>query len=306
MTGVSEGEQRDYQEFAKALLQRFLRPTPPILWHYTTGEALIAIVRSGALWATQVACLNDSSELLYGMRLARDAMAECAARNSDVAHMMGLGAAILADEKAIASEWFVSCLTERRDDLSQWRAYGGGEGGYAIGFEAASLLGAGAPDRSFLGPVSYDHAANMKLTRDIAAGMVRHFRAGLANDERRVPARWVQDFLASWDAAMTPLAPMLKDPAFSSEMEWRIIRRITTADAACMKYRQKPSMMVRHLPLRFPSLGGLETLPIVEIMVGPCRHIQTSVASVSALLRSHRYPPDKTRVTMSRTPFQSG
>src|ERR1700730_4233817 len=39
-------------------------PTSP-LYHYTAGNGLIEIIKSGELWSTQVACLNDSSELLY-------------------------------------------------------------------------------------------------------------------------------------------------------------------------------------------------------------------------------------------------
>jgi hypothetical protein len=43
-------------------------PSGP-LYHYTTGNGLIEIIKSGELWATQVACLNDSSELLYPIEL---------------------------------------------------------------------------------------------------------------------------------------------------------------------------------------------------------------------------------------------
>ena len=32
--------------------------------------------------------------------------------------------------------WFVACFTEDGDDLSQWRGYGGGEGGYLIEFDS--------------------------------------------------------------------------------------------------------------------------------------------------------------------------
>jgi len=45
-------------------------PTCP-LYHYTTGNGLIDIIKSGELWCTQVACLNDSSEILYPINLLR-------------------------------------------------------------------------------------------------------------------------------------------------------------------------------------------------------------------------------------------
>jgi hypothetical protein len=38
-----------------------------IVWHYTTGESLIEIIRTGSLFATQVACLNDTTELRYAV-----------------------------------------------------------------------------------------------------------------------------------------------------------------------------------------------------------------------------------------------
>src|SRR5580698_5838177 len=46
-------------------------PTSP-LYHYTAGNGLIEIIKSGELWSTQVACLNDSSELLYPIKLLHD------------------------------------------------------------------------------------------------------------------------------------------------------------------------------------------------------------------------------------------
>jgi|SRR5271165_4987554 len=50
-------------------------PSGP-LYHYTTGNSLIEIIKSGELWATQVACLNDSSELLYPIGLLRAKVCE--------------------------------------------------------------------------------------------------------------------------------------------------------------------------------------------------------------------------------------
>lgn len=53
--------------------------------------------------------------------------------------------AALSDEPESPSHapsmYFVTCFSEEEDDLSQWRAYCGGENGYAIGFRAAGLFG---------------------------------------------------------------------------------------------------------------------------------------------------------------------
>jgi len=45
-----------------------------ILWHYTTGSSLLAIIESSSLFATQVSCLNDSTEIRYASKLLQGAL----------------------------------------------------------------------------------------------------------------------------------------------------------------------------------------------------------------------------------------
>ncbi len=44
------------------------------LWHYTTGAGLQGILESGTIYATQVACLNDSTEIRYASSLFKKAL----------------------------------------------------------------------------------------------------------------------------------------------------------------------------------------------------------------------------------------
>jgi hypothetical protein len=54
------------------------------LWHYTNGAGLLGIIESGTLHATQVACLNDSSEIRYASKLLLDALSAIGSRcNAD-------------------------------------------------------------------------------------------------------------------------------------------------------------------------------------------------------------------------------
>ena len=68
----------------------------------------------------------------------------------------------MADEKLeevefFASGRFVGCFSEVEDDLGQWRGYGGGECGYAIGFQAHAFFEAllARPD-ALLVPMNYE------------------------------------------------------------------------------------------------------------------------------------------------------
>jgi hypothetical protein len=132
-------------------------PTPSgPLYHYTTGNGLIEIIKSGELWATQVACLNDSSELLYPIELLRAKV--CKASKSPIS--LEVGFLLKQIEEGLSAQTidtegrFLSCFSEDGDDLSQWRAYGGGEGGYAIEFDSLHLR-QNQPPTTILGKVEY-------------------------------------------------------------------------------------------------------------------------------------------------------
>jgi hypothetical protein len=45
--------------------------SPEMLFHYTTPDGLIGIVRDNCLWASSVFYLNDAQELIGGIEIAR-------------------------------------------------------------------------------------------------------------------------------------------------------------------------------------------------------------------------------------------
>lgn len=86
-----------------------------LVWHYTSGNALLNIVASGKLYATQVSCLNDSTEVRYGETLLRDAFADLHAQGSwegDEAQLLDQIIKANAEETARPdhrpSDWFVT------------------------------------------------------------------------------------------------------------------------------------------------------------------------------------------------------
>jgi hypothetical protein len=210
-----------------------------------------------------------------------------------------------ADGAVETNEWFVACFSSERDDLSQWRAYGGGESGYSIGFASTELIKRGLLDHRLLVPVNYDRATHLLLVKAVTAATVQFFLDGLSAGRER--GAWAQAFLMEWVNNITYLAPILKDPAFHAEKEWRLILRLRPEDIENMKYRQKPAMMSRHLPLAFPPPGqpASKLLPISEIMVGPSRHKEISRVTVANMLRTHAYPDDQRTVSVSSIPFQT-
>jgi hypothetical protein len=276
----SDADRSRYDTFLGQHFRGFLRAPPKLLWHYTSGSSLVAIVESGTLWATQVACMNDHMEFEYAVGLLREAFQEKRATtppSSDETCLYDRVAAGLAHGYGATSEWFVACLSEAPDDLSQWRAYGGGEGGCAIGFDGPSIAKCGLSDQCFLVPVSYDRGVHTALCRAVADATVQFFNEGLAT-YGAAAGEWADAFLAVWREMVIYLAPILKHDGFAAEREWRIVRRLRETDRAKMKYRQKQTMLSRHLPLAFPPPGkpGSKLLPINKVCVGPSRHKEVS------------------------------
>ena len=200
-------------------------PGHETLWHYTGGEALINIVESGALYATQVSCLNDTTETRYSTLVLKEAFANLRQKNANDSEthefLDKLVGAPLGEVSTAPSYWFVACFSKNGDDLSQWRAYSGGENGYAIGFRADGLFGQGIVAR-----VNYDRSQHKAIADEIAKATVRFFREGI--EKKRAPSteEWTGEFSHVWFECLDDLSPMVKDEAFSGEQEYRVIHKL--------------------------------------------------------------------------------
>lgn len=119
------------------------------------------------------------------------------------------------------------------------------------------------------------------------------------------PEEWGSAFLQAWDAAITQIAPMAKEPGFSGEREYRIIRQLQIGELHKIRLAQKTTMMSRHLPIRFPKNNETlnPKLPIAKIIVGPSRHRAITRISVDVLLRQLGY--SEGLVSSSQRPFQA-
>jgi hypothetical protein len=304
---VTDDEKADYLGFVQGEAAKFDRDLPDVLWHYTGGSSLISIIESCSLWMTQIACLNDYSEMRYAIDLLRRAFQDQRRGTTptlDEAYLYDRVETALAVDVAPRSEWFLFCLSELRDDLSQWRAYGGGEGGYSLGLRANHLVWGALPSGYVLAPVNYDRAAHAALMHSVVTATRQFFLAGIASGTKGTRDQWADAFLPAWADALAWLIPVIKHDAFAAEKEWRIVHRLQDSEVGRMKYVQRRLMMSRHLPIEFPPIGtGKALLPVAEIVVGPSRYMPISRVSVGDLLRTHGYTTRN--VTESLIPFQT-
>ncbi len=143
MTGyVRDEDLQEYRKFGQHHLSTFSRALPAEIWHYTNAAGLVGILQSGKLFATQVSYLNDSLEQRYFGDLVLIGIKQRMVTNTDpeIAILLKVAHDALLNRDFSAARHFVTCFSEVGDDLGQWRGYGGGECGYAIGFQPDGVL----------------------------------------------------------------------------------------------------------------------------------------------------------------------
>ena len=143
------------------------------------------------------------------------------------------------------------------------------------------------------------------LAAKAAQATLKFFREGLAARAGQDTSQWLSEFRQGWFQVLGKLAPMVKDPAFKAENEYRIVHTYVQGELSQLRFRQKQSLMSMHLPLFFPPSTDVKSslLPIFEVMVGPSRHKEVSRLSAQVLLQQNGYYSQK--VTMSDIPFQT-
>ena len=141
---------------------------PSVLWYYTNGTTLAKMLKSGEIWSTQVSCLNDSQEIRHGLDLMRDVLKHLPTGGDRHDAFKAFLMDRLTKLPRSYMNCFVLCLSEKKNDLSQWRGYSGGENGVSVGLDSDALLSKIATSRMpRLVKVEYDEMENRRKARQL-------------------------------------------------------------------------------------------------------------------------------------------
>ena len=288
------------------------RTTAPV-WHYTDVAGLLGIVRSRSIWASAPQVLNDSSEVLYGVNLVRDAWAE---QKSNSVHGKFVTDFI---DQMIGELWveyvqkrvFIASTSREPDLLSQWRNYANSDG-YAICLDTSGRWGR-RPEmvngqlelRTTVLHGWYDVMYDEPTQKQAAAQLAETL-------PRLIPSQAVEeDSVAAYAEAMamgflliSALPLSMKHPAFADEREARFIGGSADAGVA---YRAANGRIVPYAPIGVFAINDQghvleqeQPFPIVKILCGPgCRDGTPSI--VRRFLESEGF--DGVEVSASVLPF---
>ena len=279
------------------------------LYHYTTQDGLLGIIKNKDLWATHTQYLNDVREYRHAIDVV---IAEIAKRLADA---IGDSRRILADMaegvKGIESMNVCVCsFSEDRDSLSQWRAYGGSTSGYAIGFNPIHLAEMVRRQEFYLAPCLYKPKEQADVMEALVDLVFDQNMERLHDGETLIsenPEEWlnakklIMPRGGSLGAYLHRFAPILKDKSFSEEKEWRIISRPLMCTHERFGFRCGSSTVVPYY--RVPIAEADQPLKLDEVVIGPTPHIEASRSAVRSFLVSQWL--EKVPVEVSAVPYRN-
>ena len=222
------------------------------------------------MWATAAHYLNDSSECSHGLELVAEVLREESKKATGEREAAQLSAIAEAALSPFLSMCVVS-LSSQGDLLSQWRAYAGNSGGFALGLNSENLRKAADTQGFYLVECLYTPAAQ----QEAANQLMREFREAMAASPEWGPAEQ-----GGCVAAVMRLAMMLKDESFKEEHEWRLISRPKMVTQ--LEFREGASMLV---PFFKFLLDEPKDAYLDSVRIGPTPHRDLSVYAVQMLLR---------------------
>jgi hypothetical protein len=296
-------------------------PVPRVLWHYTSMEGLIGILNEHCLRASAITCLNDESEVRAGINFLRPllseacASAQCSDRVRNLLTELGGQLASMNEiHQRKEPRLFVSCFSEAHNQLSQWRGYGAGATGVAIGFAAEGLQSLEAADHAGVVLTRALYLDNLEArARDLFARLAapldgllaqceiaEHEHDGSTADAFKRLTTAIKSLAAN---AVIRIVAAMKHPAFVEEKEWRLCMAVYPPPS-CLKARSTPGGLVPYLELRSSDSreSSSKRLPLEGVIVGPSPRQDSNAGAIVALLRSSGYA--KVDVAKSDVPFR--
>jgi hypothetical protein len=248
---------------------------PELLWHYTSLEALGAMLATEppSLMATSVYHLSDTSEVEVAADvLVRVLDAEASREGVSIEQAEQLEGVKRAVRRSRTEEVGdidydgiagVFCLSEDGDLLSQWRSYCPADGGVAIGFVSENLVSRqkGAQKAELV---------RCAYRQDDAEGVLRNDRS--VYNRTLVEAVWREitdggPFMAGLLGHFYRIATRIKDGAFAEEKEWRLVTPVVFPGD--MEVRFHRGRAVPYYPISFDCDWGPDL--VRRVVVGPGR-----------------------------------
>jgi len=217
-------EMNEINEFANKLFIEVAnsRAKPSSLFHYTNAAGFHGIINDCCLRAAHIAYMSDWNEYVFASNTLREVAEQHEPRTETQEFFIHQLVPVLNEQNFSWNDYppiFLSCLSMAKNDLSQWRTYAGGEGGYSIEFDTV-LMGTKCWENGvYLLPVIYDEDEQKKYANKVLLGSMaifeKHAEKMKDNDLENYTKKWY----FTWRTCICMLGPAFKHNGFRKEEE---------------------------------------------------------------------------------------
>ena len=223
---------------------------PKILYHYCSLSTFYSIVKNKSIWLSDISKSNDSLELkwikgqcrYYIMKAFTD-YAKAVQENGELEKVDFEAFEKIRNQledlySFETDKCWVFCLSEKQDDLGQWRSYADDGCGVAIGFKSLyfkEIMKKGETEYDATSTVTFDHIAY----RDKDVEKLFYDTCGLSSITPHMNSEEVLKRLRTAIVASLVLAPFYKNKKFVEEKEWRLVFSTLTKALIAGKTPQK-------------------------------------------------------------------
>lgn len=260
---------------------------PERLWHYTTSNGLLEILRTKTLWSTHIGYLNDATEFQHAIDVL-DVAARVRHSEQELARvgwpqvLEETSTRLWDEDERELTSTYVTSFCAAEDLLSMWRSYPGAGTGYALCFDPTTFPASSTEWPGRLERCLYDEADKVAK---LPAAMHRLERLlatpGTPTKEQRDRTAWE----ISLD--LQTVSPRFKHGHFYEEREWRLVCRARSdgrIPGLPVHYRSGQSTLIPHLAMPLEPCG--DALGLRAIMVGPSPHQRQSATALKMLLKT--------------------
>ncbi len=276
------------------------REPPDVLYHYTSADGLIGILSSKSIWLTDLRHMNDLSELQYSRELVQKRFAARLELPglSDIQKKFIGRISSSFDPFRSRHAVFSASFCEEGNLLSQWRAYRGRGGGYALGFDFFHLLRL-LSRPCVLRRVLYHENEQISVVDYVIGEFldVLESEAKLRGAEE-VTESFLPYLCQAFSDTIGELMFCFKHPDFREEREWRLVHFASVSPTSSRskdlpRFRSYDGNIIPYVSVEFEKAITLSVddtygygFPLAEVMIGPTINADLNQESVKLLLLS--------------------
>jgi hypothetical protein len=274
-----------------------------ILYHYTTFTGLLGIVKSRALWASDIRYMNDSAELRHTADLINVEVRERIDGGHPNPHLLTQFVDWVSHRITSGHMLFGASFRSQGNLLSQWRGYSTPGKGVSLGFSPEYILQCAEKQHFMVGRCIYEPAKQRLLIREVVDA-VETLASRLAVGGRTAAERSVlyRETFATMETDLLRIAAILKHPSFREEREWRIVSPVIANNVESpILFREGHAMLVPYI--EFDISQGDEPIAMDHLFLGPTANINISMNSLKMFLEKNGIIP-KRGIDYCQIPFR--